>query len=134
MTNGEEKREFRRLLLSADDKTVAVFSLTSYSEEIIRADIVNLSEGGMGLKFRMRETGIIHEGDFLKLEELIGIAPLGALSGTEMEIRWVLHYQPSRGVRAGCQFVNLSADKQKLIREYITERVQAEIRRQDEQF
>ncbi|MFZ5571987.1 MAG: PilZ domain-containing protein [Thermodesulfobacteriota bacterium] len=134
MTDNSEKRIFRRLMFPPDEIIGATLSLSSYSEEIIKATILNISEGGLGLKFNLRETGIIHEGDHLKLETLIGMDPLKILEGVEAEIRWVLHHKSIRGVRAGCRFINLAETKLAAIREYISNLMDEKIRKQDEEF
>lgn len=134
MTENPEKRIFKRLMFSPEEIIGATFSLPSYSEGIIKATILDISEGGLGLKFNMRETGIIHEGDHLKLETLIGMDPLKELEGIEAEIRWVLHYKPIRGVRAGCRFINFSEKKREAVRAYISALMDQKIRKQDEEF
>ncbi len=132
--NTSEKRIFKRLLLSSEETTAATFSLPAYSEGLIKACILNLSEGGLGLKFNIRESGIIHEGDQLELEKLNGLEPLKILEGVKAEIRWVLQHKSSRSVRAGCRFVNLSEENREKIREFINDQMDQKIREQDEEF
>ncbi len=134
MEGNAEKRIFRRLMFPPEEIIGATFSLSSYSEGIIKATILNISEGGLGLKFNMRESGVLHEGNHLILETIIGMDPLKVLESVEAEIRWVLHYKPVRGVRAGCRFINLAESKREKIRTYINAMMEQKIRKQDEDF
>ena len=69
MTDSNEKRRFKRFLFSKTEKPTAILDLPKYAAEGIRADILNLSEGGVGLRFSDRESSFVYAGDHVVCAE-----------------------------------------------------------------
>ena len=123
MTDVHEKRRFHRFLFSKTDRAIAILDLPKYSAEGIRADILNLSEGGVGLRFSDRESSFIYAGDDIVFDKVTGIDALNLLNGMRAEIKWVLDHKSTKSLRAGCEFAGIDDNQREALRRFIEERM-----------
>lgn len=119
-----ERRQYSRLLFSDEKRVTAVFRSPDLSEINLKADIVNLSEGGIGLRFREREAASVCAGELLYIADINDHPQLAFLKTVEAKVKWILDYQPSRGIRSGCDFLNLPDDIRKKIKKFINNQIE----------
>jgi len=71
-----EKRRYKRIFFSSTDRIVATFALSDRPEELVRANVMNLSEGGLfnaihkGDRFEQYNKGLL-----LTLTKIEGTSP-----------------------------------------------------------
>lgn len=116
-----ERRSVSRFLFSSDDKIS--LTLEDRNKNILKADILNLSEEGLGLNFKINPTPALKPGDRFYILEIKGLPSSEFLRSIEMEVKWILRYQPTRGARSGCEFTNNSEMLRKNIRKLINEQI-----------
>ncbi len=120
----KEKRQFSRLLFSDENRISVILRSSDLSETSLKADIMNLSEGGIGLRFMEREAASVCEGENLYIAEISGQYQLSFLKTVETKVKWILEYKPSRGIRAGCEFMNFPEDTRNKIRTFINSQIE----------
>jgi len=120
----KERRQFSRLLFFDEKRISVTLRSSDLSETSFKADIMNLSEEGMGLRFMEREAASVCEGEHLYIVEISGQHQLSFLKIVETKVKWILEYKPSRGIRAGCKFMNLSEDTRNKIRTFISSQIE----------
>ena len=108
----EEKRKFKRVYYSLEDAAVSLLGPAGPHVSIFySAQLVNLSEGGVGFSMERSSTIVPVQGQLLVIRDLEGDQELAFLSGTTMEVRWLLDAAAVKYIGFGCQFVDLpSAD------------------------
>jgi c-di-GMP-binding flagellar brake protein YcgR len=123
-TSNNERRRFKRVLFSIEEGIEGNFTPSGLKSEVITASILNLSEGGLGLNFKNTDTDSIREGDHFILKNISGPEALQAITDIEAEIMWILPYHPSRGLRSGCRFLNISHSEKEHIQKFVNTWIQ----------
>jgi c-di-GMP-binding flagellar brake protein YcgR len=116
---GKERRRYHRIFFSREDGISATFAFSDPQKGLLTAQIINLSEGGLGLALSKNEKKRIGKGDHLILSRLTGIKGLEPLINVEVEIRWILENQSLEFVGLGCQFFDSPESMQEEIRTFI---------------
>lgn len=116
-----ERRRVSRFLFSSDHKIN--LTLEDRNKNILRADILNLSEEGLGLNFKINPNPALKPGDHFYILEIKGLPLSEFLRSVEMEVKWILRYHPVRGARSGCEFIKKSEMLRKNIRKLIDEQI-----------
>jgi len=127
METGKERRRFERFLFGADQRVTGDFKSLSTSLKTLNAEILNLSEGGMGLKFGPDAVDVANMGDQFSIQIIHGLGAFEFMAGMEISLRWVLGYKPERGLRVGCEFVHPKSDIQEEIRRFINHQIQQKL-------
>ena len=108
----EEKRQFKRIYYSLEDAAVSFLGPAGPHTSVhYSAQLVNLSEGGAGFSMERSSTIVPVQGQHLVIRDMEGNQELAFLSGTAMQVRWLLDSAAVKYIGFGCQFVDLpSAD------------------------
>ncbi|QTA89531.1 PilZ domain-containing protein [Desulfonema magnum] len=114
-----ERREYKRMFFSIEDGPVAVFDLPNYQEKTIRAIVMDLSPGGMGLSIKKDDNIIINVEDRLLLREFKGHTELWPVVGIETKIRWIQNYKGFKHMLFGCEFLDIPETAKDQIRNFI---------------
>lgn len=122
MTDYDERRQYQRLLFAREERIPVTVSLPAYATESVRAHILNISEGGVGIVFNERDASVIHEGGQAVLTSIIDGNDL-VLSDVVTEIKWVLSHKQTKTVRAGLEYVDLPPEMKAHLRQYINARM-----------
>jgi len=93
--------------------------LRGQEDEIIVSDILNLSEDGLGFSFKINPNPSLKTGDRFFIKKIEGLEAVDFLLGVEMEIKWILRYNPRHGARSGCAFARKSEVLRENIRRFI---------------
>lgn len=110
-----ERRRVKRFLFPDDCKITARISIRGQEDAVVVSDILNISEDGLGFSFKINPNPSLKPGDRFVIKEIRGFDSAEFLIGVEMEIKWILRYNPQRGARSGCEF----AKKSEVLREKI---------------
>ena len=102
----KERRSFQRIFFSIEDGIKSKFIISSLQTELdlLTANVINLSEGGLALALSKDRGKKIKIGDFIILTEVKGIKDLEFLNNVEAEIKWILDNPSLEFVGFGCEF------------------------------
>ncbi len=103
----EEKRNYKRLAFPKDNAVNATL-VPLDGEREIKARILNVSQGGIGLAAERSERDKITEDVEFLVEAVSGKAGLLCLNGKIVKVKWILNYEPLDNLGVGCEFVNLN--------------------------
>ncbi len=115
------------MLISGKTELIASLIPIGNEETPVFAEIINLSEEGMGFIFRNKPSLNLYEGRRFILKEIQGNQSLRFLTGIEMEIKWIIGYHPSRGIRLGCVFSQITETVRDKIRQSINRQIDNKI-------
>ena len=114
-----ERRRVKRFLFPDDAEITACISIRGQEDGEVVSDILNLSEDGLGFSFRINPSPSLKIGDRFFIKEISGLSEVDFLVGVEMEIKWILRYNPQRGARSGCEFARKSEVLREKIRRFV---------------
>ncbi len=102
-----ERRRFPRIFFSDKDEISAYIMIPRKPEILIKASVMDLSEGGIFVTIR-KETKLrdIIKGARLILVEIRGPGSLMDVEETEIEIKWLIYNQNLDHIGLGCEFTN----------------------------
>ncbi len=118
----EERREHKRILFSFRDEIIGVFVHTGDINDLLTLNVMNISEGGIGITYKREINKKLRRGDRLLLKKITGPKPLDSISNVTTQIQWILdnHYLDHIGF--GCKFLNIPETIRDRIRELVEER------------
>jgi hypothetical protein len=105
---GIGRRRYKRVFYSADDHMIGFFLFPGQKDEMLVAQIMNVSVGGLHFTIKRNEMLAIKKGDHLILTKVMGNSPLRMVSHIEIEIKWILDHPMMKHVGFGGEFCNLS--------------------------
>ena len=114
-----ERRHVKRFLFPDNSAITAGISIRGQEDAIVISDILNISEDGLGFSFQINPNPSLKTGDRFVIKEIKGLHTVDFLIGVEMEIKWILRYNPLRGARSGCEFARQSEVLREKIRRFI---------------
>ncbi len=102
----KERRSFQRIFFSIEDGITGKFIITNLRTELdlLTANVINLSEGGLALALSKDRGKRIRIGDYIILTEVKGIKDLEFLNNVEAQIKWILDNPSLEFVGFGCEF------------------------------
>lgn len=115
-------RKHKRILFSAKEGVRCDLVIGGSGDGKIRANIMNLSQGGVGLSVRKDEGAAIHEGSRITIAEILGLEDLRVIENVSMEVRWVLKDDILAHMGMGCQFMDMSSDALEKVQSFINTR------------
>lgn len=101
-----EKRAFPRLAFPKDREVVATLVQVDGTNEV-RAKILNVSQGGIGLAAEKSVSAALGEEIEFLLRSVSGDSGIPSLNGQKVKVKWILDYEPLNNVGVGCEFVGL---------------------------
>ena len=105
----KEKRAFRRLAFPKDSEINATL-VTMEGDSEIKAKILNVSQGGIGLAAERSEREKIEEEVEFLVESVSSGTGVPCLAGQKVRIKWILNYEQLDNLGIGCEFVNLNEE------------------------
>ena len=114
-----ERRKFKRVLFTPEDGIVGVFNPPHDEGEMITAQVMNVSEGGLQLTFKPILKNRIKEGDRLLLTEIKGTTSSQVIINVDTEVRWISEDQLSKQIGIGCEFQNVLEQNKRQISEFV---------------
>jgi c-di-GMP-binding flagellar brake protein YcgR len=120
----DEKRERRRLeriFFSIEEgiKATFIFSDIQTELDLLTANVVNLSEGGLALTLNKEKGKNIGIGGRVILTQIKGIKELEFLTNIEAEIKWILDNPSLEFIGFGCEFLDISEPMKNAIQKFI---------------
>ena len=117
----KERRNFQRIFFSIDDGIKGKFIISNLQTELdlLTANVINLSEGGLALTISKDRGKKIKIGDHIILTEVTGIKNLEFLANIEAEVKWILHNPSLEFVGFGCEFNDVPESMREAIKTFI---------------
>ena len=115
----QERRRSQRVFFTFEDGIKGIFAFSDHQKGFITANIINISEDGLGLALSKDKKDSIHKGDYVILTHITGIQGLESLANVETEIRWILDNPSLEFVGLGCEFLNTSESQRDAIQIFI---------------
>jgi len=112
-----ERRKFRRVFFTKEDKIVAYVIFPENKEIPVQAGVMNLSEEGVCLSYEKNKTFKVRKGDILNLMQIIGTKPELSVDDLEIEVRWVMDEDYFDHDQIGCKILNPSNDLREEIKQ-----------------
>lgn len=117
---GAERRKFRRIFFTKEDKIVAYIVFPENHEIPVEAGVMNLSEEGVCLSYEKNKTFKVKKGDILNLMQIIGSKPELSVDELKIEVRWVMDADYFDHDQIGCKILNPSDELREEIRQIDT--------------
>jgi len=103
----KDRRRFKRIVFSSEHGFACLVCFPNNPQKIFEINIINLSEGGIGISMPRSEVENISQGDSLILQGFKGSFPIFLKKKVDMEIRWIMGHPFLKEVMAGCKFINM---------------------------
>jgi len=112
-----EKRRYPRIFFPAGQKIEAeiVHEASGWS---LAVTLLDISEGGMGMRLKRNADVSIVPGECIRLETIHGQPYLRALSQITMDVRWILDDDFFDYIALGCQFLDLPQKDRELLHDF----------------
>ena len=118
--NGQNRREHRRVYFTRDQVFEATLSSSKAEDIELQVKILNLSEGGLFFINNKKSKISFNPGETLFLESIGGPCPTTFPEKIVLEIKWITSDAGLEYSGYGCEFVNLSVQKSRIIRDIVT--------------
>jgi hypothetical protein len=106
---GKEKRRFERYVFPNNDRIIALLA-TDNGGGNIKARILNISQGGLGLVVERTKIDSLKEEAVLSIKEIAGKGLMTGLEGHSVKVKWILDYEPLNNLAIGCEFIDLNEE------------------------
>ncbi len=103
----KEKRKYKRYIFPNDEKLSLELQLQG-KEETIKARLLKISEGGVGIAVAKDNASTIKAGVEILIKRVTGVDQLQSIKEATGSVRWVLNHKPLEHLGVGCKFTNLS--------------------------
>ena len=104
---GIERRKFKRVLFTIEDGIIGSFSPPGQEENDVDARVMNISEGGVQLRFKPILNNRIKVGDRLLLTEIKGRDSEQIIVNVDAEVKWVSDDKLTNDIGLGLEFIEV---------------------------
>ncbi len=117
--NGSERRKFKRIVFSATDEVMGMFTFPKVADDLISYKIADISAGGLRFILPRENDLKISTGDKFFLREIRGRTKLDFVADIELEVKWVMDHEMFEHIMIGCEFLNISEAVQTQIDQFV---------------
>lgn len=110
----DERRKFKRVLFTIEDGIIGTFTESNKKMDIVDANVMNISEGGVQLTFKPILNHRIKVGDKLLLTEIRGEKSGQVVVNVDAEVKWITEDRLSEDIGLGLEFVDVLKQSKKL--------------------
>ena len=111
---GIERRKYKRVLFTIEDGIIGALSLPGDQDRDIKARVMNISDGGVQLRFKPILNNRIKVGDKLLLTEIKGQDSEQVVVNVDAEVKWVSDDKLTNDIGLGLEFVDIFNQSKKL--------------------
>ena len=104
---GIERRKYKRVLFTIEDGIIGSFAPSGENDEDVNARVMNISEGGVQLRFKPILNNRIKVGDRLLLTEIKGKDSEQVIVNVDAEVKWVSDDKFTNDIGLGLEFVDV---------------------------
>jgi len=110
----DERRKYKRVLFTIEDGIIGTFTESNQETDIVDANVLNISEGGVQLTFKPILNHRIKVGDKLLLTEIRGEKSGQVVVNVDAEVKWITEDRLSEEIGLGLEFVDVLKQTKKL--------------------
>jgi len=110
----DERRKHKRVLFTIEDGIIGTFTESNQETDIVDANVLNISEGGVQLTFKPILNHRIKVGDKLLLTEIRGEKSGQVIVNVDAEVKWITEDRLSEEIGLGLEFVDVLKQTKKL--------------------
>ena len=110
----DERRKYKRVLFTIEDGIIGTFTESNKKLDIVDANVMNISEGGVQLTFKPILNHRIKVGDKLLLTEIRGEKSGQVVVNVDAEVKWITEDRLSEEIGLGLEFVDVLKQSKKL--------------------
>jgi c-di-GMP-binding flagellar brake protein YcgR len=110
----DERRKYKRVLFTIEDGIIGTFTESKKKTDIVDANVMNISEGGVQLTFKPILNHRIKVGDKLLLTEIRGEKSGQVVVNVDAEVKWITEDRLSEEIGLGLEFVDVLKQSKKL--------------------
>ncbi len=116
--NGSERRKFKRIVFSARDEVMGVFTFPGPADDQFTYKIADIGAGGLRFILPRDDALQITINDTLFLREIKGKSQLEFVAGIELEVKWTMDHEIFQHIMIGCEFIHITEAFQKQIEQF----------------
>ncbi len=116
--DGSEKRKFKRIVFSAKDEVMGVFSFPGIADDFLSYTIADIGAGGLRFILPKDDALKIATNDTLFLREIKGKSQLQFVADIELEVKCTMDHEMFAHIMIGCEFVTIAEDVRKQIDQF----------------
>jgi len=111
----EDRRQSKRVLFTVEDGIVGVFNPPGNGGDPVRANVMDISTGGVKLLFKPILKHKIREGDRLILSEIRGSGSSQVIINIDSEVKWISEDELSDNIGLGVEFLTVLEEEREQI-------------------
>jgi hypothetical protein len=105
---GLEKRKFKRIIFSAKDEVVGVFTFSGNPDKRVSYKIADISAGGLRFILPRDDELKISNDDTISLHEITGKTKLELDGVIQLEVKWTMDHDMFQHIMIGCEFIHVN--------------------------
>jgi len=115
---GIERRKYKRVIFTIEDGIIGSFSPPGEQDQTVDAQVMNISEGGVQLRFKPILNNKIKVGDRLLLTDIKGEGSEQIVVNVDAEVMWVSDDKFTNDIGIGLEFGDLF-DQSESLNEFV---------------
>jgi len=116
--NGSERRKFKRIVFSAKDEVMGVFTFPGPADDQFTYKIADIGAGGLRFILPREDDLKVNIGDTFLLHVIKGKTKLEFTADIHLEVKWTMDHEIFQHIMIGCEFVHMTEAIQKQIQQF----------------
>ena len=106
--DGPERRKFKRIVFSARDEVIGVFTFSGSPDKRVSYKIADISAGGLRFILPRDADLKINVGDTISLHEITGKKKLEIDGDIWLEVKWTMDHDMFQHIMVGCEYIHVT--------------------------
>ena len=116
--DGSERRKFKRVVFSAKDEVMGVFTFPGSATDQFTYKIADIGAGGLRFILPRDDDPRVSIGDTLFLHQIRAKTNLEFAADIELEVKWTIDHEIFQHIMIGCEFTHITEAFQKQIEQF----------------
>ena len=116
--DGSERRKFKRVVFSAKDEVMGVFTFRGSAADQFTYKIADIGAGGLRFILPRDDDPRVRIGDTLFLHQIRAKTNLEFAADIELEVKWTIDHEIFQHIMIGCEFTHITEAFQKQIEQF----------------
>jgi c-di-GMP-binding flagellar brake protein YcgR len=117
--NGFERRKFKRIVFSAKDEVMGLFTVPGIADDRVSYKIADIGAGGLRFILPRDDDLKVSIGNTLFLHEIKGKTQLEFAADIKLEVKWTMDHEIFQHIMIGCEFIHMTEAVQKQIEQFV---------------
>jgi c-di-GMP-binding flagellar brake protein YcgR len=114
-----ERRVFKRVLFTIEDQVSGLISSCTIKGLTIKANVLNLSQGGICLTIPRTKDFSLQKGDQIVLLQVKIPDSSQFLTNIDARIKWIMDQPDFEYLGIGCEFINLPNSSEEQLKSFV---------------